>query len=110
MKKKNEKLIKDKIIKVSVYFNTTCRDTTNGKGVSNLPLKECRDSGWVELPTNRKHNIRASDSTLEYFGDNQGDISSAIYKALKKYGVKVIKGKHLTKRLKILTEIQDLYR
>ncbi|MDP2666432.1 MAG: hypothetical protein Q8P05_02950 [Candidatus Diapherotrites archaeon] len=65
-------------IKLSVYFHTS------GAGVELRP-KTAFKSGWVQMPTNHKHGIRASDVKPIYFGSgfSQGNLLDAIKACLK---------------------------
>ncbi len=70
-------------IKVSVYFYTRGGDFK-------LPQKHCFNAGWVQLPTNHKQGVRASNGKTAYFRKGQETVIGAINNALKSHGVKVI--------------------
>lgn len=72
-------------IKLCVYFHTS------GSGIK-LEPKVAFEEGWVSMPTNHTHGIRASAVKPIYFdGRVQGDLLSAIKKCLKENGVRFIK-------------------
>ncbi len=70
-------------IKLCVYFHTS------GAGIE-LEPKVAFNEGWVSMPTNHKHGIRASDVKPIYFGTTQGPLSEAIKKCLKENKINFI--------------------
>jgi len=78
---KDEKSAND--IKLCVYFHTS------GGGIK-LEPKVAFKAGWVAMPTNHKHGIRASDVKPIYFGKTQGSLLEAIIKCLKENKIKLI--------------------
>lgn len=70
-------------IKLSVYFHTS------GSGIK-LEPKIAMKTGWVAMPTNHKHGIRASDVKPIYFGGSQGGLDEAIKKCLKDNKIRFI--------------------
>ena len=91
-------------IKVSVYFHTS------GYGIKLHP-KVAFKEGWVSMPTNHKHGIRASDVKPIYFGKAQGPLNEAIKKCLKANKIKFIEqGKETEyKKYQQMQEKKDFY-
>lgn len=77
-------------IKLCIYFHTS------GNGIT-LEPKVAEEEGWVSMPTNHRHGIRASAVGPVYFdGRSQGDLMKAIRECLKANGIKFIKPDKLT--------------
>jgi hypothetical protein len=72
-----------KTIKVSVYFHTS-------EGEGRFEPRVAFKKGWVEMPTNHKHGIRAGRVKPIYFSKTQYSLSEAIAECLKQNGVKII--------------------
>lgn len=78
---KNNKSINT--IKLCIYFHTS------GGGIV-LESKVAFKDGWVSMPTNHKHGIRASDVEPIYFGKSQLSLNDAIIKCLKENKIKFV--------------------
>jgi len=92
-------------IKLCVYFHTS------GSGFELQP-KVAFKEGWVSMPTNHTHGIRASDVKPIYFGSTQGPLIDAITKCLKENKIKLInseKQKEYKQYLKMKKEEENFY-
>jgi hypothetical protein len=99
MKKDNKSA---KTIKLSVYFHTS------GSGIK-LEQKVAMKTGWVSMPTNHKHGIRASDVEPIYFGGSQGTLENAIKKCLKENKIKFIENESGYRKYQEIKEKEDFY-
>lgn len=86
MDKENEG---SKTIKLCVYFHTS------GAGAT-LEPRVAFKAGWVSMPTNHRHGIKASNVKPIYFGRSQIPLNEAIIKCLKENGIRFVEdGKKL---------------